>query len=64
MIFKGFPGGAQVEVRHPVEGRKDGPWPTVNSYQTQIADLQTVKSRYQTGELAIADCRTGNDWKT
>ena len=47
----------------PQGGEVVGPWPPVNSYQTQIADLQTVKSRYQTGELASTDCRTGNDWK-
>ena len=64
MIFKGFPGGTHVEGTHPVEGRKDRAWPTVNSYQTQIADLQTAKSKYQIGKLAIADCRTATDWKT
>ena len=44
-----------------VKGLFPGP---VNSYQYQIADQQTAKSRYQTGKLAVADCRTGNDWKT
>ena len=35
----------------------------VNSYQSQIADLQTAKSRYQTDKLAFADWGSRKDWQ-
>jgi len=63
-IVIGIPWGTQVEVIHPGGGDLVLRGSSKQVTKHQIADLQTVKSRYQTGKLAIADWRTGNDWKT
>ena len=64
MIFQGQPGGPQIESIHPGGGNTPLPGPSKTVAKHQIADLQTAKSRYQTGKLPTADCRTGKDWKT
>ena len=74
MIFQGYPGGAQVEGHHPVEGNgmvlgssnsiSLSPICWSARAKPPIADLQTPKSWYQTCKLTIADFRTGNEWKS
>ena len=64
MILQGCPGETRIEVTHPGGGKTLLPGPSKTVTKHQIADLQTAKSRYQTGKLPTADCRTGKDWKT
>ena len=64
MNFGTLPGGTQVESTTPVGGNGTVPGPKVTGHKHQVADLQTAKSRYQTGKPATADCWTGKDWKT
>ena len=63
MIFQGFHGGARLRsYTQVVVIASSRVQSTVTKHQ--IADLQTAASRYQTGKLAIPDCRTGDDWTT
>ena len=62
--FLGVPWGDQDREDTPggANGLVPGPSKTVT--RNQIADLQTAKSRYQTGKLPTADSRTRKNWKT
>ena len=55
MIFEGYPGGSQAEGTGSGEGDRVLRGPYITDHLTQIADLQTPKSWYQTGKLTIAE---------
>jgi len=61
MISRGYPGGTQVEGIHPGDGNTPVPG---FSKQLPITGLLTCKELKADTRLAIADCWTGNDWKT
>ena len=62
--FSEVPWGGQDREYMPGGGKRFLPGPSKTVTKHQIADLQTAKSRHQTGKLSTADCRTGKDWKT
>ena len=53
MIFKGYPGGTQVEMTDPGEGNTLLPGLLKTDPQSLKADPQSLNSWYQTGKLLM-----------
>ena len=51
MISSGFPGGTQADITRSGGAGANISGPYISDHKHQIADLQTVQTRYQTGKL-------------